>query len=312
MKEHESDSVKADDGRSMLEEIAESVDETGFEYEVRTEGLFVDSGGDGTLVTSEAVDEETDDGRKVEEIIRVVAELTPSKEFYPRELLKLNSLCAMGAVLDEEGSKNLKVVSKLTVYEGFEETRALHVHMATFAALFNIISFFGGGIAAGIPSSESAWSETEFKAAAEILRGAGFAAFESPTGMGVEIPIAPEMLPGDFMPGSSLLQFDTREIHPNLGAGLFYKLVLPMKFSEQQLIDISRALNLWEFSAIDVPPMMGAWNGVLQHNSLTHVGFWPNNMYWPGIVSNLSVWMAHRNELAYEIIDSLMSVEEDR
>ncbi|NNE67195.1 MAG: hypothetical protein HKN33_11575 [Pyrinomonadaceae bacterium] len=305
MTKHGTDPKEAHEGRSMLEEIAECVAESGFEHEMRPEGLFVDSGDKGTLVTSETVDEETGDGGKIEEIIRVVAELSPSEKFYPRELLRLNSLCALGAVLDEEESKTLKIVSKFAVYEGAEDARSLYVHMAASAAMLNVISFFGGGIASRISGSDSLWSETEFKAAADILSGTGLAAFGSPTGMSLEIPLSSDVWPDVPMQRTSLLQFDTREIHPNLGAGLFYKLELPMDFSELQLIDLSRILNDLEFASFDGPPLIGGWAGIQSRGSLVHIGFWPNNMHWPGIVTNLSVWMIERNRWACSVINAL-------
>ena len=305
MTKHGTHPKEAPEGRSMLEEIAECVAKSGFEHEMRPECLFVDSGDKGTIVTSETVDKETDEGGKIEEIIRVVAELTPSEQFYPRELLRLNSLCALGTVLGEEESKNLKIVSRLTVYEGSEDARALYVHMAAFASLLNVISFFGGGIASRISGSDSIWSETEFEEAAEILNETGLVAFGSPTGMSLEIPLSSDVWPTVPMPRTSLLQFDTREIHPNLGAGLFYKLELPMDFSELQLIDQSRILNDLEFASFDGPPLIGGWAGMRGRGSLAYIGFWPNNMYWPGIVVNLSVWMIERNKWACRVINAL-------
>ncbi len=286
----------ADD--SILASIAAVINEMGFECEKTPNGLFVDSGHEGTLVTAEQMDKEVSNGARLKEVIRVTTRVDPLENFYPRELLKLNALAALGAALHDDKDGSLNIVTRLSVYEDSEANREVSVHLLASAAIFNVYSFFGEELDLEFSGSESIWSKPDFSAAAAILKEAGFVASDSSKGMSVEIPVDSEKLPNVPTPHVSLLTFDIREAHPNLGAGLYYKLELPIHFSEGELIELAIRMNEAEFSTVDAPPMIGAWTGILERNSLAYMGFWPNSMYWPGVVSHISEWMIRRNEFA--------------
>lgn len=287
---------------SILDSIDKVIGEMGFESEKTPDGLFVDSGLEVTLVSVEDVKMETSDGPAInKQVARVITKLVPHETFYPRELLKLNALAALGAAIqDDDGILNL--ATRLSINEESEDDRDLSVQMAASASIFNVYSFFGEDLDLEFSGSESIWSEADFSTAARTLKEAAFVVSNSPTGMSLEITIDPNALPNAPNPHTSLLTFDTNEAHPNLGSGLLYKLELPIRYSEGQLIELSIKMNEDDFAAPDAPPMIGAWTGILERNSLVYTGFWPNSMYRPGVVSKISGWMIRRNELACALI----------
>ncbi len=117
----------ADD--SILASIAALINEMGFECEKTPNGLFVDSGHEGTLVTAEQMDKEVSNGARLKEVIRVTTRVDPLENFYPRELLKLNALAALGAALHDDKDGSLNIVTRLSVYEDSEVTREISVHL---------------------------------------------------------------------------------------------------------------------------------------------------------------------------------------
>jgi hypothetical protein len=150
----------------------------------------------------------------------------------------------------------------------------------------------------------SPWGARDFDVAQELLDRIGILANSDATGLTAEFPWdegAVSHVEG-FLGGSqgrtSLLRLTTTERHPALGNGLLCRLTLPVSYPEELLARAACRLNLLELVAIDAPPFLGAWTVDPETLSLTFVTFWPNLLYRPGVVANLTTWMMARSERA--------------
>jgi hypothetical protein len=101
---------------------------------------------------------------------------------------------------------------------------------------------------------------------------------------------------------TSLLQLTTREAHPRIGNGLFCRLELPLKMSDEDANETASRLNLLDFAAADSPPFFGSWCSSPQSGRVTYVSFWPNLLFHPGTAAMVASWMEHRSAQAHQWI----------
>jgi CheY-like chemotaxis protein len=100
---------------------------------------------------------------------------------------------------------------------------------------------------------------------------------------------------------TSLLQL-TREAHPSLGNGLFCRLELPLKMSDEEAAETASRFNLLDYAAADSPPFFGSWCYAPWSGCPTYVSFWPNLLFRPDTAAIVASWMERRSAQAHEWI----------
>jgi hypothetical protein len=97
----------------------------------------------------------------------------------------------------------------------------------------------------------------------------------------------------DRMAGkTSLLQIRIGE-HPLYGKGVHNTLELPFAPDDPAAVQMVNALNAWELSVPDLPPHFGAW--CIGNRAAAYVSFIPTQFCIPGLLHNLTIWMAARH-----------------
>ena len=296
----------------------------GVEYIISTTGYTMDrlgntltfhAGSGRTHVEVRDIHARTIDGREISNVVLIRTELS-KVEMEPRGLVIMNTLASLGALVYEEDSERISIVSRLSMFRGDEGALELYVLLVTCSTVFHATGLLNAiASTMGIQTPRlhlsddqdgpSCWSRRDFEFAKEKLeQSLGLFSTAGDDGLTSEIPLEPggiSAMKGDV---TSLLTFDARAMHPALGSGLFYKLELPLHFEEDELVFFANKLNQVEFESVDSPPFFGAWCSHLDSGRLCHVGFWPNMLYQPGTVLNLAVWMFFRNRQAVAFISN--------
>ena len=123
----------------------------------------------------------------------------------------------------------------------------------------------------------------------------------SKNGLTVEFPWEEGAVSAAMGHETSLLQMLAEEKHPYFGSGLFYKLSLPVQPKNKP--EIVNKLNLNEFSNPDAPPFIGSWCAGFGGNQTEFVCFFPNNIYFKGIVKNFVTCMFQRSRMAKSFLE---------
>lgn len=270
--------------------------------------VFVASSGK-TRIDVRSVHATTANGDGVSDVVLIRTELPEQMaSFNDHQLVVLNTMAALGALVREKDTGRLSALSRLSVYSGADDAWKLYVPLTAFAALLQGDALVSAGrLAMGeetarldLPGRDepSRWSKRDFEFAAERLSQGGMLSNADANGLTAEIPVTAGGVSAVTGDETSLLTFRADYPHLCLGSGLFYKLELPFQFEEDSLVFFANKLNQVEFGSIDAPPFFGAWCGDFESGRLAHVGFWPNLLYQPGTVLNLAVWMITRSKQA--------------
>ena len=99
----------------------------------------------------------------------------------------------------------------------------------------------------------------------------------------------------DQMAGDTSLLQIRRYAHPLYGKGLLATLELPMTPDDAAHARMVNALNAWELSGADLPPLFGAWC-IGSRQRPAYASFMPTQycMQVPGLVINIAIWMMTR------------------
>jgi hypothetical protein len=100
---------------------------------------------------------------------------------------------------------------------------------------------------------------------------------------------------------TSLLQILVGE-HPLYGRGVRSTLELPFAPDDPATIQMANELNAWELSGADLPPHFGAW--CIGTRALTYASFMPTQFCVPGMLHNLTVWMAARHARVHQWLNA--------
>jgi hypothetical protein len=266
-----------------------------------------------TTISVAKVDLETVDGFWISERIRICTPLEVFSHYNEEHLAVVNMFATTGAVVrDAEGGD--AIVSTLPVFDVDTEALAdLYTPMVARAALLHLV----GPMAAAHCNSEdvgpatlrlpawdqpSLWGADDFEYAKDRLRQQGFYCNASPSGLTVEFPWevgACSAMIGDC---TSLLQVRADMPHPLAGNGLYYRLDLPIDFSEEEAMRCAAELNRFETEGVDTPPFFGAWCCNSGSGTLSFVGFWPNLMCQFGTGANIAFWCGSRSRIARQVI----------
>ena len=95
---------------------------------------------------------------------------------------------------------------------------------------------------------------------------------------------------------TSLATIKAKARHPMFGEGLQCLLQLAVPMPEDIPGQVAQALNLWELSKPDLPPMFGSW--CAGENGPAFVSFFPTSYCIPGLPTSLVYWTASRHASA--------------
>jgi hypothetical protein len=272
-----------------------------------------------TRVQRKALDLPTVESDTVSDVFLIETQLREelSAFFDDRRLVTINTMAALGAMIRGPRSSALNVVSRLSVYQNDDAWR-LYTRLVALAALLQgdaLLAAVGAALGYDVPKLDlpdrenpSRWSGTDFGVAKERLIRLGLLATAGPSGLSVEVPVRGGEISGIVGDDTGLLTFHADMPHPALGAGLLYKLELPMRFEEEALINVANELNRVEVDAVHSPPFFGAWCSQITSGRLAYVGFWPNLLYAPETVLNISSWMVARQRQSLEIIGRIRAL----
>lgn len=258
----------------------------------------------------------TVDGQEISDIISIRSDLPEHlSDLSDKHITILNKITALGALVRDKDTGRLQVVSRLSIFQGDNASWKLYTPLIVCTALLQSDALLNAvrqqmnleTINLGLPEQDqpSRWSSAEFDFAASQLNKIRVLAFAGQEGLSAELPLAPDAISVINDDETSLLQFKSDTVHPAVGSGLFYKLELPIRFEDDELIYFANKLNQTKMESVDSPPFVGAWCSQLNNGRLSYVGFWPNVMCQPGTAFNIAIWMLHRNKQAWAWIENI-------
>jgi hypothetical protein len=152
----------------------------------------------------------------------------------------------------------------------------------------------------------SRWRGASMAEALNILERTSLLANGDETGISAEFP---------YRNFSSLLKFETRERHPNVGAGLRVTLKLwspPFNLSPP---DNAVLLNLMEAKGLSLLSYLhGGWCVALDgdNNTVTFNAFFPDIFQHAGVASNVALWMSAKAQWVASLNDPRSPRERQR
>jgi hypothetical protein len=274
-------------------------------------------------------------GRRITDVVTIstdIADFPVPQGGAEDGLSALNRNAALSALVLMRRGESTVLVTRLSAFEGDDEAWNLYTPMLALAAVYQSECFVQTMLRLGpsrkiddtevLPEGNAAspWGALDFDLAQELLDRGGVLANSDATGLTAEFPWDEgavshvEGFLGGPLGRTSLLRLTTTERHPALGNGLLCRLSLPVSYPEHSLAHAACRLNLLELVAIDAPPFLGAWTVDNDTSSLTFVTFWPNLLYRPGVVANLTTWVVARNERAkrWTEVDTTLAREGDQ
>lgn len=277
------------------------------------------NGAERTTISATPINVDTCDGYRIAEIITIRTPLTSFKLFDEKLYSFINIFATTGAIVRDADGKDA-IVSRLPLFE--DDTDALtnlYTPLIANGARLHLVGPLCGlhrfqgrkdeytAADVRLPKWDkpSLWSEHEFENAREWLPHQGIFGTASPHGLTAEIPWDADAVSSMFGDRTSLLEICADEPHPAAGNGLFFRLNLPLKFSDEEAQSWAARLNRAEAEAIDTPPFFGAWCSVPKSGTVSFGGFWPNLLYRLGTVSTIAFWCAARNRFARQVLGNL-------
>jgi len=269
-----------------------------------------------TTISAMPINVETLDGLWITECITIRTPLTSFKLFDEKDYAFINIFATTGAVVRDANGEDA-IVSRLPLFKGDNEALAdLYMPLIANAALLHLIGPLCGfsrmsgekdklspaQIALAGWNRPSYWHASEFEYAGDQLWQRGIYAYAGPFGLTAEFAWEEGATSATFGDSTSLLQICADQPHPYAGNGLFYRLDLPLRFSDEEAQQHAANLNRAEADGIDTPPFFGAWCSLEGSGALSFAGFWPNLLYKQGTVANIAFWCAARSRTAKQMI----------
>jgi hypothetical protein len=267
-----------------------------------------------TVVHVEPRNDQTEDENTVTDRVLIRTNLPEQlQSLEPVHLSWANHLAAVSAVI-QDSTAGLQLINRLTFYEIDPQDFKIYMSMICFAAGMQAEINFGALLYAhgrqlpiNLPGKTDPchWRPESFASTETALRGDGFFCNADPLGLTVEFPWEPGALSAAYGQSTSLLMMRADTVHPLLGNGLFFRLVLPRSFKEKLSFEFVNAMNVADAYAVDAPPFFGAWCADTRRELLNYVGFWPNMLYRPGTLYSIARWMMARNRMAQDMLQTL-------
>ena len=269
-----------------------------------------------TTISAVPINIDTYDGLRITECITIRTPLTTFKLFDENRYAFINIFATTGAVVRGSDGEDA-IVSRLPLFEDDDEALAdLYTPLIANAARLHLIGPLcgadlmqdrkeqRGAAEVALPGWDepSYWGAHEFEGAKERLRHNGAYANAGPDGLTVEFPWEQGAVSAGLGDCTSLLQIRADEPHPTAGNGLFFRLDLPLRLSDEDTQRWAAKLNRAEAEAVDAPPFFGAWCCLPDSGTLSFAGFWPNLLYKQGTVTNIAFWSWARSRFARQVI----------
>ena len=275
------------------------------------------NGAERTTISASPINVDTCDGHRIAEIITIRTPLTSFKLFDEKRYAFINIFATTGAVVRDADGKDA-ILSRLPLFE--DDTDALtdlNTPLIANGARLHLVGPICGlyqfegrkeeytSADVMLPSwdERSFWSAEDFENAREKLSHHGVFGTVGPRALTAELPWDADATSAMFGERTSLLEIRADVPHPAAGNGLFFRLNLPLNFSDEEAQSWAAWLNRSEAEAIDTPPFFGAWCSFPKSGTLSFGGFWPNLLYRPGTVSTIAFWCAARNRFARQLIE---------
>lgn len=247
-------------------------------------------------------------------VVRMVTELpkpmlTLFKGHEAESAAAYNAFAALCALYTERGS--VRIGSRLTIYEGENAWRTLHLPLLMFTTICGIEAILGairrtmtGEAQRG---GRSKWTEQDFVLVEGYLSRLCVCTTGG-LGLTAEFGLADSAVSavaGDHK--TALFQMMADQPHPELGGGLFCLLQMPHQLQdESRLHTVCHQLNSMEMAAHDLPPHFGAWCPGKLGNNPAYISFFPNALHSAsGIAVNASFWAMNRAQWANAMLASI-------
>jgi hypothetical protein len=259
-------------------------------------------------------DDDDSENGPIQAVVRMVTDLPTSIQSLFRgrhasATAAYNGFAALGALYSDCG--DVKIGSRLTIYEGDDSWRSLHLPLLLFTTICGSEAILGAlrrtMTNEGEPGGDSKWTSRDFEQAERYLSRVCVC---TTGGLGLTAEFGLAENAGSAARGdrkTALFQLMADQPHPELGGGLFCLLQMPHQVrDEEELQKICLQLNKMEMAAHDLPPHFGAWCPGRLRNNPAYVTFLPNALHSaPGIAVNTCFWAMHRALWANAVLASL-------
>jgi hypothetical protein len=274
-----------------------------------------------TVVSSKRIRASTIDGFKIADRVTVKTEIP--EQFRPamsqRAAAILNAFAGLSALVCDTQTGSVFIGSRLTIYKTEEQALDFFMPLLALSAFLQVrvlaqtvVKLLTGRSGYPHPTESNApslWSGGDLEETCNALDGINVVSSDSANGLTAELPWDTGSTSVLSCDRTSLLRLRTDMPHPAMGSGLFFQLVLPSSNHTEGLPEMANRLNLFEFDAIDAPPFFGAWCVDFEKKMLAHVGFIPNQLYTPGLATNVAAWMMARNRMARSVLANIQSAD---
>ncbi len=253
-----------------LEVIAELIESEVGPIQREPDGIFFDGTVGTTHIVVTPVDVDTIDRDKVANIVSIVTEF-PEIPFpcEDPDLAVFNVGAGFSAAIRDDETGHIKLVCRLSCFEGDDDAWGLYVPMVAFAAMsqsHTFVKFLAQQLIKSDAEPESVfaravepsrWGAEDFELTQEQLDQFGVYANGGEGGLTAEFPwdagavsSMDWLVSGGERKRTSLLTLTTAERYPCLGNGLFCKLVLPISYSFEEAAEVVHCLNQLELAAL--------------------------------------------------------------
>jgi len=220
-----------------------------------------------------------------------------------------NRFAALGALYTHDN--DVQIGSRLTIYEGEDAWKSLHLPLLVLTTVFGAEAILGGIrrtlMSEDAVGGDSKWTSRDFEQVESYLSRV-CACTTGELGLTVEFGLGDGAISaarGDHK--TALFQMMADQPHPELGGGLFCLLQMPHQIRDKKRLDrICLQLNKMEMAADDLPPHFGAWCPGRLGDNPAYVTFLPNALHSvQGIAANVSFWAMNRAQWANAMLAAL-------
>lgn len=295
----------------------------GFERDERS--LRWRAGDGASELRVEAGEWRTFDGLVVREVVTLTHAAPMFGDVPPADMARLNAWSTLSAFVPAGPSGPARLVAKIGIFDG-DHAAAERVYAPLLCTEAAVAAWHASQLMRGrfqanpsdsplsVVDREPPYQQADFEAAKAVTDRSGFLGTLGSRHFTVEFPWDAGAISKMFTVGegrdsaaqdgqftdeqldqmggaTSLLQIRVAR-HPFYGPGIHCMLELPLPAEGDGAVELVTGLNAWELSGPDLPPHLGAWS--LGERALTYVCFLPTQYALPGLLQNLTVWMAAR------------------
>ena len=291
----------------------------------------------GSALSVESVDVPTPDGRRIAEVVTLVHTNPRLSTVTCEQAAIVNRYATLSSVVIPDKGAPVKLVAKVGIFDK-DRAAAERVYAPLLCTEATILGWYANRIAARAfrATAEECPLEqvqdlssflSQIDACGDICEALGYIASPGDSRLSVEFPWEPgavsrmfraplppkvsnqwseeelQRLGGD----TALLTATTTEVHSLYGPGLLVGLQIPVELRSEDAADFINALNRWELSAADTPPLFGSWS--LDQRGPTFTTFIPGFLgtQIAGILQSMLIWNQQRTIWLKRRLDTLNS-----